>query len=119
MADRDELADPHRQVFGQMHDAAVLDIGALANLDEIDVAAQHGGGPDARPRGQPHVADHHRLRSHVGRRIDLRLDEKKASTFARGHPASFRDAPVLSSRRSFPEQQSMTVARMPKYQLLE
>jgi hypothetical protein len=61
----------------------------------------------------------HRLRSHVGRRIDLRLDEKKASTFARGHPASFRDAPVLSSRRSFPEQQSMTVARMPKYQLLE
>jgi len=36
-------------------------------------------------RGQPHVADHHRLRSYVGARVDLRLNVEKSRAFRRVH----------------------------------
>ena len=58
MADGNELADNDRQVVGEMYDAAVLDVGALADLDVIDVTAQDGSRPDAAAGGETDIADH-------------------------------------------------------------
>ena len=42
-------------------------------------------GQTLRVRREPHVADHDGLRSDVGGRVDLRLDEKKAGAFGGIH----------------------------------
>ncbi len=82
-----ELADAHRQIVGEMDDASVLDVGALADIDEVDVATQDGGGPDAAAGSEPHIADDHGLSSQIGGRIDLRLNKEKARALGRIHAA--------------------------------
>ncbi|MDZ7788787.1 MAG: hypothetical protein U5K73_11835 [Halofilum sp. (in: g-proteobacteria)] len=62
MAARAELA-----VVRDMDDRAVLDVGALADADDVDVAAQHALRPDRTLRPDGHVADDR------GGRIDIRV----------------------------------------------
>jgi hypothetical protein len=94
MADGDEFADDGGDVVGEVDDAAVLDVGAFANVDVVDIAAEDGGGPDAAAGGEPDVADDDSLGGDVGGRVDLRLNKEEAGAFGRIHE-------VMIGRRQF------------------
>src|SRR4249919_2253623 len=47
-----------RPVVADMHHGAVLDVGARADTDEVDVPADDGAGPDRDILAEDHVADH-------------------------------------------------------------
>ena len=47
MADRDQFADVAAEVIGEMNDRVVLDVGARADGDFVDVAAEGGVVPNA------------------------------------------------------------------------
>ena len=78
VSDGDEFADAHGEVLGEVDDAAVLDVGAFADFDVVDVAAEDGGGPDAAVRGEADVADDDGLGGDVGGGVDLRGNEEEA-----------------------------------------
>jgi len=99
MTHGDELADADGQVFRKMDDAAVLNVGAFTDFDEVDVAAQNRGGPDAAAGCEPNIADDDGLRSDVGGGIDLRRDEEEAGAFNRVH---VRIVPLLCFFVQFP-----------------
>ena len=66
------IADEERVfVAHYVEDAAVLDIGAGADADVVDVAADHGAGPDAGVGADDDVADDDGGGVHVGRGGDL------------------------------------------------
>src|SRR4249919_1603851 len=73
VADGDIVADHGREtaelgmrtIVADVHHAAVLDVGARADADEVDVATDHGAGPD-----RDVVAEHH-VPDHGGRGIDI------------------------------------------------
>ena len=46
MADRDEFADVAAEIIGEVNDRVVLDVGAWAESDFVDVAAEGGVVPD-------------------------------------------------------------------------
>ena len=54
------------RVAHHVQHGAVLNIRARADADEIDVAANHGAGPDARLLADDDVADDDGLRVNVG-----------------------------------------------------
>src|SRR5690606_22140554 len=47
MTDDDLLADDRRVEIAEVNDGAVLDVGALVDLDAVDVGTQHAAVPDA------------------------------------------------------------------------
>src|SRR5690606_20371724 len=55
-----------RAVVADVHHGAVLDVGAVADADEVDVAADHRERPYRDVVAQHHVADH------AGRGVDVR-----------------------------------------------
>ena len=57
-----------------MQDGAVLDAGFVTDDDAVDVAAGHGGGPDAGARTDLHLSNYLGGRVNVGRGVDLRLN---------------------------------------------
>src|SRR5208282_1310738 len=58
VADSDVVAeDEGVLVAHDVEDAAVLNVGASADTDVVDVATNHGAGPDARVLADNHVAD--------------------------------------------------------------
>src|SRR5438876_6806295 len=60
VADGDVVAEDQRIfVAHDVKDRAVLDIGARADADVVDVAADHRAGPDAGVFADDHVADEH------------------------------------------------------------
>lgn len=60
VTDRDELAHFEGEVVGQVSDDAVLQIRALPDRDEIDIAPQNRAIPNAAAVTKPDVADHSR-----------------------------------------------------------
>ena len=54
-------AHAHAQVVGQVHDGPILHVGALADDDRIDVAAQHRAIPHAAQGPERHIADDRRV----------------------------------------------------------
>jgi hypothetical protein len=67
--DRHALADDARDSFLAVQHRSILHVAVLADLDAINVAAQHRGGPDARARTEVHVADDYRGLMYERRRI--------------------------------------------------
>jgi hypothetical protein len=73
VADGDRVAEDQRvRIAHDVEDGAVLDIGARADADEVDVAADYGAGPDAGVGADRDVADDDGLRVNVGGGGDLR-----------------------------------------------
>ena len=66
--DGDVIADPGAAVVaaGDMDDGAVLHVGAGADADRREIAAQHAGVPDVGAGSHLHVADERRVRCHEG-----------------------------------------------------
>ena len=60
MADRAVAPDRQGRADVGVKHAAVLDVGALAHLDGLIVAPEHGTEPDARVAFEPHSPDHGR-----------------------------------------------------------
>ena len=60
VTDRDVITDFERKVVGQVSDDAVLQIRALPDRDEIDIAPQNRAIPNAAAVTKPGVADHSR-----------------------------------------------------------
>ena len=58
VADGDVLAERERDARVGVQDRGVLDVAALADGDDVVVAAHHGVEPDARLVVQDHGADH-------------------------------------------------------------
>src|SRR5262249_49398979 len=58
VADRRVVAHSHAVVVGQVHHREVLEVGALADDDRIDVAAQHAAVPHAALRAERYVAEY-------------------------------------------------------------
>ena len=67
------------RVAHDMEDGAVLDIGARADADEVDVAADNDAGPDAGVRADGDVADDDGLRINVRGCGDLRFAATKTA----------------------------------------
>ena len=72
VADDHVAADDRRQPGSAVDDRVVLHRGALADLDAIEIAAQHGAEPDARTRPDDDVADERRGRGEEDVVRDLR-----------------------------------------------
>ena len=79
-----------RAVVADVDDAAVLQVGAIADADEVDVAADHGERPDRHVVAEHHVADD------AGRRIDVGARAKGGQAVAEG-----RRTDDLVSMRAF------------------
>ena len=73
MADGDVVAEDERVLVAHdVEDAAVLNVGARADADVVDVAANHGAGPDAGVFADDDVADDDGGGVNVGGGGDLR-----------------------------------------------
>ncbi len=104
VADHAVLADDRRATFRvgprpfHMKDAAILHVGARADDDPVDVAAQHAVVPHARVGPDGHVADDPRAGGDEGGFVDLRhlalerQDRRPGEAFGRGHAPSSRAA---------------------------
>ena len=68
VADQNIIADGGRPLLAFIHmdDRPILNIGAVADLDEILVTPQHTVEPDARFRSQRDITDHARSRRDIG-----------------------------------------------------
>ena len=95
MTDGNIFSHDHWQIVREMNDRSILDVRPFADFDIIDVAAQNGGGPDAAAGGESHVADHDGVRRHIGGRVDLGMNKKKARALDRVH------ASIVTSLRFF------------------
>ena len=74
VADGDVVAEDERVLVAHdVEDATVLNVGARANADVVDVAANHGAGPDTRVFADDHVADDDGSGVNVGGGGDLRV----------------------------------------------
>lgn len=71
MADRDEFADVAAEVIGEVNDCVVLDVGAWADGDFVDVAAKGGVVPDAGFLVDGDAADHIGAGGDEGAFVDL------------------------------------------------
>jgi exodeoxyribonuclease-3 len=65
--------------MADVHDGAVLQVGARADAHVVDVPAHHGARPQRAVLADLHVADHARIGVDVGARADLRRDAAKGS----------------------------------------
>src|SRR5699024_12812420 len=61
VTDRHALADIERKAFVGMQNAVILNIGARADNEVVDVAAQHRVEPDANILAQHYAAQHDRI----------------------------------------------------------
>ena len=59
VTDGDMVAQDARMVVGEVQDGVVLDVGAAADFDAVDVSAQHGAIPDAGFVAESDIAHHH------------------------------------------------------------
>jgi len=98
MADGDIVADHHgpasRNTFvfmGPVQNAAVLDIGARADADDIHVAAHRAHGPDGRVRADDDIADDGRRRVDVNPGPDRGQDVLVGTD---GHGRDYRKKPA-------------------------
>ena len=57
-----------------MNDSAILNIGARADANLIDIATKHAAEPDRTARADFDVADHDCARRNKGRRVNFRHD---------------------------------------------
>ena len=80
MTDGDILVNDQRRPSGHeaavvrdMQNAPVLNVGPCADLDAMDVPADHASGPDGRTRAERHLADHDRGLVDPSGRIDHRM----------------------------------------------
>ena len=72
VTDGHQLADERAVVVGEVDDRAVLHVGARADDDAIDVAAEHGLKPHAGFLGERHVPDHDCAAGHKSARVNRR-----------------------------------------------
>src|ERR1700676_228767 len=70
------------RVLHDVQNRPVLNIGASADLNPVDVAANHYARPDARKLSNRDVADNHRIRINVSRRRNLRRPAAVAANHA-------------------------------------
>lgn len=71
MADRDEFADVAAEIIGEVNDRVVLDVGARADGDFVDVAAEGGVVPDTGFFVDRDAADHMGAGGDEGAFVDL------------------------------------------------
>ena len=76
MTDGDPGTDLGRQSVGDMHHGAILDVAALADLDDSDVAPQHSARPDTGLGPDGHIAHDDGFGVHKGRGVDARSFRK-------------------------------------------
>ena len=76
VADRDQFADDRRIIVGEMDDGAVLNIGARADDDAVNVAAQNGAIPDARFFAERDVANDGGVGNNKRARMQTRTETK-------------------------------------------
>src|SRR2546427_239818 len=100
MAHRDLRADSRRHAAVHVHDDVVLKVRVSADNDLVEITAQHGSVPDARPVLDRHVSDEDRARCDVnhpltrgsrGRSLrGCRTGPRRPLALARGRTASTR-----------------------------
>lgn len=71
MADRDQFADVAAEIICEVNDRVVLDVGAWAESDFVDVAAERGVVPDAGFLVDRDAADHIGAGGDEGAFVDL------------------------------------------------
>src|SRR5574343_50218 len=82
VADRDVVADMHRHALVGVQYRAVLDVGVVADVDRVVVAAQRGVPPDRGVLAEAHVADHRGVGGDPGVVADVR---RLGAEFEEGH----------------------------------
>src|SRR5215470_14563472 len=87
-------ADQRGPLSRGVHDRAVLDVGPVPDPDRPGVAAEHRPRPHRGPGAERHVADDHRVRVHVGLRVDRR-DQVVERVNGHGHSPGLQTWPTL------------------------